>query len=146
MITSSNNQILIIASRFLTPFIQLFALYVIVHGHYGPGGGFQGGGILAASIILLRLSLGTEKSEKVFRRTWGIPLGFFGALVFFSIGLLTMLFGGNFLEFDELGLLGFNKVGSHFYGILLIEIGVGIAVMSTIVSIFDNLSGELDGD
>ena len=56
MITSSNNPILIIASRFLTPFIQLFALYVIVHGHYGPGGGFQGGGILAASIILLRLS------------------------------------------------------------------------------------------
>ncbi|MCK4691085.1 MAG: MnhB domain-containing protein [Desulfuromonadales bacterium] len=34
------------AVRILVPFIQLFGLYVIVHGHYSPGGGFQGGVIL----------------------------------------------------------------------------------------------------
>jgi multicomponent Na+:H+ antiporter subunit B len=39
--------------RILIPFIQLFGLYVIVHGHHSPGGGFQGGVILAASFILL---------------------------------------------------------------------------------------------
>ena len=70
MTSSSNNPILIIASRLLTPFIQLFALYVIVHGHYGPGGGFQGGAMLAASIIFLRPSLGTEISQRIFKKTW----------------------------------------------------------------------------
>ncbi|NVM57303.1 MAG: sodium:proton antiporter, partial [Desulfobacterales bacterium] len=39
--------------RLLIPFIQLFALYVIAHGHHSPGGGFQGGVILGASIMLL---------------------------------------------------------------------------------------------
>jgi multicomponent Na+:H+ antiporter subunit B len=37
------NQIVEGVSSFLVPFIQIFALYVITHGHYGPGGGFQGG-------------------------------------------------------------------------------------------------------
>ena len=44
------------ASRIMVPFMQLFALYVISHGHYSPGGGFQGGVNLAASIILLCIS------------------------------------------------------------------------------------------
>tara|TARA_B100000749_G_C18186339_1_gene365982 strand:- start:30 stop:470 length:441 start_codon:yes stop_codon:yes gene_type:complete len=146
MTSSSNNPILIIASRLLTPFIQLFALYVIVHGHYGPGGGFQGGAMLAASIIFLRLSLGTEISQRIFKKTWGIPLGILGAIVFFSTGLLTLVFGGTFLEFNELALPGLSKAELHFYGILVVEIGVSIAVMSILISIFDDLSGESDCD
>ena len=44
------------ASRIMVPFMQIFALYVIAHGHYSPGGGFQGGVILGASVILLCIS------------------------------------------------------------------------------------------
>ena len=43
-------------SRLLFPFIQVFALYVIAHGHHSPGGGFQGGVILGAAIILFALT------------------------------------------------------------------------------------------
>ena len=39
----------------MTPFIQLFGLYVIAHGHHSPGGGFQGGVILGTSLILLAM-------------------------------------------------------------------------------------------
>ena len=46
------NVIVETVSRVMIPFIQLFALYVIIHGASGPGGGFQGGVIFAASIIL----------------------------------------------------------------------------------------------
>ena len=38
--------------RLMLPFIQLFGLYVIAHGHHSPGGGFQGGVILGSSLIL----------------------------------------------------------------------------------------------
>ena len=79
MTSSSRNPILITASRLLAPFIQLFALYVIFHGHFGPGGGFQGGAMLAASILMLRLSVGAERSELKFRKSWGTPVGALGS-------------------------------------------------------------------
>ncbi|MDD4457744.1 MAG: MnhB domain-containing protein, partial [Syntrophotalea acetylenica] len=50
------------AVRLLVPFIQLFGLYVIVHGHYSPGGGFQGGVILGSSFILLALAFDLRTS------------------------------------------------------------------------------------
>ena len=39
----NDSLIIRVAARFMTPFIQVFGLYVIAHGHYSPGGGFQGG-------------------------------------------------------------------------------------------------------
>ena len=51
-----DNPIVTLVSRLISPFIMLFALYVIFHGHYSPGGGFQGGTMLAAAVLLLRLS------------------------------------------------------------------------------------------
>ena len=44
------------STRFVVPFMQIFGLYVIAHGHYSPGGGFQGGVILGASIILMAMT------------------------------------------------------------------------------------------
>ena len=38
----NDSLIIRVASRFMVPFIQLFGLYVVAHGHYSPGGGFQG--------------------------------------------------------------------------------------------------------
>ena len=43
MIQRSSSPIVIVANRIVSRLIQLFALYVIFHGHYSPGGGFQGG-------------------------------------------------------------------------------------------------------
>ena len=46
------HVILKVISKFLVPFIALFAFYVQFHGDFGPGGGFQAGVILAAAVIL----------------------------------------------------------------------------------------------
>lgn len=46
------SQILTCISRVLFPFIILFGLYVIINGHLSPGGGFQGGAILATGILI----------------------------------------------------------------------------------------------
>ncbi len=59
--------------RLLIPFVQLFALYVIAHGHHSPGGGFQGGVILGASIILLALSHNLQNRDRPHERNLGHP-------------------------------------------------------------------------
>ena len=46
------------ASRLMTPFMLMFGAYVVVQGHDSPGGGFQGGVIIAACLILIRLVRG----------------------------------------------------------------------------------------
>jgi len=52
------HVLLRVISKFLIPLIALFAFYVQFHGDYGPGGGFQAGVILAASVILYALIFG----------------------------------------------------------------------------------------
>ena len=102
MTRSKDNPIVLLISRMVSPFIMLFALYVIFHGHYSPGGGFQGGTMLAASLILIRLTAGTEIAQLQFKKSWGIILGSIGVLIYFSTGLVAMLLGGNFLDYKFL--------------------------------------------
>lgn len=56
MRTPFGSNILDAACRLPVPFIMLFAIYVVIHGHDSPGGGFQGGAILAAIMILIRMT------------------------------------------------------------------------------------------
>jgi len=126
----------------LIPFIQLFALYVIFHGHYGPGGGFQGGVLLAVSIILQRLYLGTEISYRKFPPKLGPALGAIGMLIFGLTGIIPMLFGGAFLDYGSLPIPWVHGAELRALGILIVEIGIGLAVFGTLVLIFDSLIGE----
>jgi len=54
-------------SRIVFPFMLLFSIYVITHGHLTPGGGFQGGVLLASSVILICLVYGLRKAEHLIR-------------------------------------------------------------------------------
>ena len=126
----------------LVPFIQLFALYVIFHGHYGPGGGFQGGVLLAVSIILQRLYLGAEISHRKFPPRMAPVFGAVGMLIFGLTGLIPMLTGGVFLDYGDLPLPWVHGAELRYLGILIVEIGIGLAVWGTLVLIFDNLVGE----
>ncbi len=144
---ASGSPIIVIVGRLITPFIQVFGLYVIFHGHYGPGGGFQGGAMLAASFLLMRLCVGEDASQLLFRRPLGTPVGILGACIFFLTGLMVMFLGGEFLNYRFLPLEGFTSAELRSMGILFIEVGIGVAVAATLVAIFDDLlvSGGDDG-
>ncbi len=116
-------------------------MYIIVHGHYSPGGGFQGGTMLAASIILLRLVLGSEIGQLQFNSRWGTPLGSLGVLIYFGTGLAAVFFGGTFLNYHFLPVAQEASMKRSF-GILFVEIGVGLAVMAILIAIYDDLLGE----
>lgn len=128
--------------RLLIPFIQLYGLYVIAHGHYSPGGGFQGGVIFAAGYLLLALShdLRTLVSRLSEKTTHMIAAG--GVLLFAGIGLIGLA-GGNFLDYDGLaGALGMTLATGHSLGILLVEVGVGMTVTTALVIIFKLISSR----
>ncbi|MBM4448843.1 MAG: Na(+)/H(+) antiporter subunit B [Chloroflexi bacterium] len=126
----------------LIPFIQLFALYVIFHGHYGPGGGFQGGVLLAVSIILQRLYLGIKISHQKFSPRLAMAFAAVGLLIYGLAGIIPMIFGGSFLDYGNLPLFWVHDAERRALGILIVEIGIGLGVFGTLVLIFDNLVGE----
>ena len=127
--------------RFLIPFIQLFALYVIAHGHHSPGGGFQGGVILGASIILLAISHNLRTATKRMNEKLIGLLCVAGVFIYAGTGALCLLMGLNFLDYSALApVLYLDPVSARSFGILIVEIGVGIAVMATMIWIYNNVS------
>ncbi|MFP4212966.1 MAG: MnhB domain-containing protein [Desulfohalobiaceae bacterium] len=137
----SGSPIIQLASRGLAPVIQIFGLYVFFHGHYSPGGGFQGGVLLAASVLLLRLGWGTERSQLTFSTSVAMPFCALGALIFAGTGVVALLFGGNYMDYAAIPFLGLEAADVRSFGILFIELGVTIAVMTALVSIYDDLVG-----
>lgn len=126
----------------MVPFIQLFALYVITHGHYGPGGGFQGGVVLAASMMLLRLTSGEAYEHSRFPPELAVALGAGGMLIFAVTGFLPLIVGENFLDYAHLPIPGISGAELRYIGILIVEIGIGLAVWGILVTIFDHLLGR----
>lgn len=134
MIEEQESVVVKTLCRFLIPFIQLFGLYVIIHGHSSPGGGFQGGVILSASFILFSIAYGVEAMRQRFSLSALVVLTSVGVLIYGGIGMLCILMGANFLDYGVL-----PGAEPRSLGMLGIEIGVGITVMAAMVSIFQEL-------
>jgi multicomponent Na+:H+ antiporter subunit B len=76
----------------------LLGIYIVAHGHQTPGGGFQGGVILATALLLTYLSADYMTLRAV-GPTWLIGLAEgMGAAGFALIGLAGLVFGGAFFE------------------------------------------------
>lgn len=128
-------------TRMVMPFIQLFALYVIAHGHHSPGGGFQGGVILGAAVILFAISRDLRTTiQRMGEKTSAIFCAA-GVFIYAGTGFLCLLLGANYLDYSALAtLLGVDPITARSHGILIVEIGVGISVMAAMVWIYYNLS------
>ncbi|MEX0720395.1 MAG: MnhB domain-containing protein [Balneolaceae bacterium] len=139
MTSKGQSPIVLLGSRFLSPYIMIFGMYVIFHGHYSPGGGFQGGTLLAASLLLIRISGGKELSTLQFKEYLSTPLAVIGVLIYFGIGLTAVITGGYFLDYEMVPLPGLDGADLRYWGILIIELGIGLTVMAVLVSIYDNM-------
>ena len=135
----NNHSILRVVSKFMIPFILLFALYVQFHGDFGPGGGFQAGVIFAAAFILYGLIFGIENARKVLPATATRILLAAGVLLYAGTGLFGIFMGGNYLDYN---VLAATAVGGQHLGILLVEFGVGTTVAATMVTIFFVFAGQ----
>jgi multicomponent Na+:H+ antiporter subunit B len=87
-------------------FVLVFGLYVIMHGHVTPGGGFQGGAIIASGVVMLIVAFGSGQIKKFLRERRLSMVESSGALLFILVafaGIGTVFFY-NFL------------VGSRIFG------------------------------
>ena len=120
--------------RFLFPLILLFGTYVFVHGHLTPGGGFQGGAIVASGFLLLYLGgRGRRLNEKGLSVTESLS-----GLVFVVIGLVGLAVGGTFL-------LNFLPEGTPYAlfsaGVIpVIYAAIGLKVGSELGAIIDKMA------
>ena len=136
----TGHIILRVIAKLLIPFIFLFGLYVQFHGDFGPGGGFQAGVIFAAGIILYALIFGLDAARRCFSprlAECGVALG---VLIYGGVGVVTLLMGGRFLDYSQLD--PHSPVHGQHLGILLVELGVGITVTASMVTLFYYYAGR----
>lgn len=146
MIREHDSVIVRTLVRALVPFIQLFALYVLFHGHDSPGGGFQGGVILAAAYILIALALGRAELDRRVREGAVLVLGAVGVLIFALTAAVGPLLGGALLDYAVLPFPGVHGAEVRALGILIIEIGVAIGVAGALTLIFCRLAKAGEGE
>ncbi len=139
-----DSPIVLLGARLLSPYIMLFGWYVIIHGHYSPGGGFQGGALLAAAVLLIRVAGGKRVSRLQIQEFATTPLAVIGVVIYFATGLVAMAMGGHFLDYEALPIPGMEPGYLRYTGILIIEVGIGLAVMAILIMIYDNMIREED--
>lgn len=85
-------------ARVVVPMVMVYGVYVILNGHIGPGGGFSGGAVIGAGLILYAIAFGFEPLDRFLNlRTYRIIV--LCALCFYSIAKCYSFFcGANHLE------------------------------------------------
>jgi len=128
------SEILVTASKVMIPIIFIFGAYVFINGHLTPGGGFQGGAIIASAIVLSILAKPENKISHSFISTIEsiAGIGFIGA------GILGIVLASGFLDNRIMDLGTFGALFSAG-AIPIIYIFVGMKVGAELTSILVNL-------
>jgi multicomponent Na+:H+ antiporter subunit B len=133
------GELLTTGTRLLVPLILLLGVYVFVNGHLTPGGGFQGGAILASAILLLLLT------DPLLRLGHGLiaAIESTAGLAFVAIGVLGIFLAGGFLDNR---ILPSGELGSLFSAgaIPIIYSLIGLKVGAEFSSMLVNLSETED--
>jgi multicomponent Na+:H+ antiporter subunit B len=139
MIRAHESVIVQMLSRLLVPLVQLYALFILFFGQYGPGGGFVGGVMFGASVILGMLVFGPDTPS------WTVATKLLqgdgvGLIIFVAVGGLCLIAGGEFLNYAEVGIPGLDAASRRYLGIVMTQIGVAADVAVTAISIVYTLS------
>ena len=129
------RTILYEVSRFLIPIIHVFGIYIILHGHLSPGGGFAGGTIIGAGLILYRIVFGKEKTEEKLKISKLLNLMCISLIVYGTLKGYSFLVGGSNAHLPEIPL---GTPGNILSGglILPLNICVGVIVSISIYYLF----------
>jgi multicomponent Na+:H+ antiporter subunit B len=124
------GELLSTGTRLLTPLIMLLGVYVFVNGHLTPGGGFQGGAILASGALLMLLA---DPLKAFSHRLIGVIEALAGSL-YVVIGLAGLVLAGGFLDNRLLPLGEFGELFSAgaipvIYCLIGLKVGAEFASM-----------------
>jgi multicomponent Na+:H+ antiporter subunit B len=133
------STILQTATRYLVPILFLFSIFLLLRGHYYPGGGFVGGLVASIALVLHSISYGTDNTMKLlyYKPLSLIPIGLAVATlsmflpVFFGLPVMTGLWMDE--PIPVIGLIGTA---------LFFDIGVYFVVIGTVLTILFTISLE----
>jgi len=131
------SEILKGGTSFLLPLIIIFGVYIFVHGHLTPGGGFQGGVVIASALVLLMLSDVSMKLNKTVLH-WIESLS--GAF-YVGLGIFGLVLAGGFLDNRFLPLGEFGTLFSAG-AIPIIYSLIGLKVGAELVGIMQNMGRD----
>ncbi|MDY5665503.1 MAG: hydrogen gas-evolving membrane-bound hydrogenase subunit E [Blautia sp.] len=129
-----NDIILQTVARILVPPILIFGIYIILGGHLGPGGGFSGGAVIGAGLILYLNAFGFAKTERFFTAKMYKWMSF-GALACYALAKSYSFYtGANHIE----SVIPLGTPGAILSSglILLLNICVGIVVAGTMYTFY----------
>ncbi len=130
-------------TRVIVPFIQVYGIFIVMHGHVSPGGGFSGGSVLGASLILFTLAYGLKEAEKKMSHEVGAVIESSAVLWYIAMGMVGIIMGGNLFENKSAGF--YMGQASYLFNagmIPLITLGVGMKVASTMITLFQTIIEE----
>ncbi len=128
------SELLLTAAKILTPVIVMLGVYVFINGHLTPGGGFQGGAIIAAALVLALMADPLRKISHGFISFVESTSGF----IFVFIGILGIFLAGGFLDNSILPLGEFGAILSAG-AIPIIYSFIGLKVGAELSSIVSNM-------
>jgi len=127
-----------LVTRMMCPFIVMFGIFLIVHGHLTPGGGFQGGVAIGASFILYALAFNKKDGRDIVSSFTLKCVASVGAYIYIFMGLLGIFFGYHFLANKAAGIAPRGTFGELLSGgtLFWINLGVGLAVAGICIELF----------
>ena len=129
-----NDAILQLAAKILVPVILLYGMYIVLNGHLSPGGGFSGGAVMGAGLILYLNAFGFQKTERFFTYRTFRWITFLALMTYAALKSYSFYTGANHIESGiPLGTPG-AILSSGF--ILPLNICVGLIVMCTMYAFY----------
>ncbi|MBS3781746.1 MAG: Na(+)/H(+) antiporter subunit B [Candidatus Thermoplasmatota archaeon] len=131
------------SSKIIAPFLFTYGAYLIIYGHLSPGGGFQGGVILAVGVVLLLTSHGYRLVRSTFRERLVKMIESSAALGIVILGLTGLIFNAFFYNYLRGG-----TIGTLFSGgtIVIFNILVGLKIGTGFTIVFYILLRRMERD
>ena len=120
---SGMSRIVRTISSITFPFVSIYGLYIIAHGHLTPGGGFQGGAVVASGCAMILVAFGSSWIMKGMKEKSLSVLESLGALGFIGLAIFGLIFGGVFFN-------NFMVGNNYLFGVIPIT-GSGLANINT---------------
>lgn len=139
----TESPIIMTTVRTTSLFALVYGLFLVFHGADTPGGSFQGGAIIGATVLMIAFAFGIEPTREWIANQTVVALVGGGAFVFTAVGLIPMAFGGRFLEHPLFeAQFGINTK----WGLEAIEVG-GVApiVAGAVIGLFYVIAAGLAG-
>ncbi len=128
------DDVLLMAAKLLVPVAVIFGIYVILCGHLGPGGGFSGGAIIGAGLILYQNAFGAKKAGEFLTGRLYLGTSFVALACYTGCKAYSFYTGANGIE----SVIGLGTPGAILSSglIFVLNICVGVVVTGTMYTIY----------